>query len=164
MKIIYWMAALLLVCASFLLIDAFQMIWFRPQLYSAAGDPGSVDATLSWVIIMLFAMSASALAGFYLGRKKKIDQTKATHEICAEILEQENPVASCKIPRQLVYTGVVIFFLTIGASNSFAPTPPWVGGGGGKKPPVSAPEPLTLSLIGMGISGCAGYYLGKRKR
>ena len=31
-------------------------------------------------------------------------------------------------------------------------------------PPPSAPEPLTLTLIGMGASGAAGYFLGKRKK
>jgi LPXTG-motif cell wall-anchored protein len=30
-------------------------------------------------------------------------------------------------------------------------------------PPPSAPEPLTLTLIGMGASGAAGYFLGKRR-
>lgn len=33
-----------------------------------------------------------------------------------------------------------------------------------KPPPPSAPEPLTLTLIGMGASGAAGYFLGKRKK
>lgn len=30
-------------------------------------------------------------------------------------------------------------------------------------PPPSAPEPLSLILIGMGASGAAGYFIGKRK-
>jgi hypothetical protein len=30
-------------------------------------------------------------------------------------------------------------------------------------PPPSAPEPLSLSLIGMGASGVAGFYLGRRR-
>ncbi len=31
-------------------------------------------------------------------------------------------------------------------------------------PPPSAPEPLTLTLIGMGACGVAGFYLGRRKK
>jgi hypothetical protein len=31
-------------------------------------------------------------------------------------------------------------------------------------PPPSAPEPLTLTLIGMGVSGAAGYFLGRGKK
>jgi hypothetical protein len=52
-------------------------------------------------------------------------------------------------------------------SVALANKPPWAGGGGGgphDPPPVSAPEPLTLTLIGMGASGLVGYFLGKRKR
>jgi hypothetical protein len=31
-------------------------------------------------------------------------------------------------------------------------------------PPPSAPEPVTLTLIGMGASGAVGYYLGRLKK
>jgi hypothetical protein len=31
-------------------------------------------------------------------------------------------------------------------------------------PPPSAPEPLTLTLIGMGASGATGYFLGRHRK
>jgi LPXTG-motif cell wall-anchored protein len=62
----------------------------------------------------------------------------------------------------------VISFLVFPNFKLFAmgilPKPP------AKKPPVinnpppSAPAPLALTLIGMGASGVAGYYLGRRKK
>jgi len=51
------------------------------------------------------------------------------------------------------------------ASVVLAKKPPWSGGPGSPNdPPVTAPEPLALSLIGMGASGLVGYYLGRKKR
>jgi hypothetical protein len=163
MKTSYWLVALLLVFASFLLFNALVLVWFGPQSFSTTGNASSVSASLSWVLTLV-SMSASVLAGFYLGRMKNIDQSWANREMCAEISEQENPVASCNVLRQLIYTGIAIFILTIGASYSFADPPPWANNDKKHPPPVSAPEPLTLSLIGIGVSGCAGYYLGQRKR
>ncbi len=57
----------------------------------------------------------------------------------------------------------LLFFTGIPAD---AAKPPWAGGPGGPKDyePPGAPEPLALILIGMGVSGVAGYYLGKRKK
>lgn len=47
---------------------------------------------------------------------------------------------------------------------AFAVKPPWSGGPGGPGDyPPEAPEPIALTLIGMGLSGAAGYYLGRRK-
>lgn len=47
---------------------------------------------------------------------------------------------------------------------ALADKPPWSGGPGSPKDYPEAPEPVTLTLIGMGASGAFGYYLGKRKR
>jgi len=42
--------------------------------------------------------------------------------------------------------------------------PPWAQPFGPKdQPPVHAPEPITITLIGMGASAAAGYYFGKKK-
>jgi LPXTG-motif cell wall-anchored protein len=43
--------------------------------------------------------------------------------------------------------------------------PPWANNDKdkGRKPPA-APEPIALTLIGMGASGIVGYYLGKKKK
>lgn len=38
------------------------------------------------------------------------------------------------------------------------------GNGRGNGPPVSAPEPTTLALIGVGAAGVAGGYLHRRRR
>lgn len=57
----------------------------------------------------------------------------------------------------------LLFFTGIPAN---AKKPPWAGGPGGpgSYEPPGAPEPLALILIGMGVSGAAGYYLGRRKK
>lgn len=61
----------------------------------------------------------------------------------------------------------MLILMSLGINPAFAKKPPWAGDPGGPKdydPPPSAPEPITIILIGMGVSGTAGYYLGKRKK
>lgn len=65
----------------------------------------------------------------------------------------------------------IIFFVSIALlSNTqlFAmglfPKPPANNPPVINNPPPSAPEPLSLTLIGMGASGIAGYYLGRLKK
>lgn len=70
--------------------------------------------------------------------------------------------------RKLSITAFLFFLALFYCPQLFAmgilPKPPV------KKPPVinnpppSAPEPLSLSLIGMGVSGVAGFYLGRRRK
>ena len=69
--------------------------------------------------------------------------------------------------RWLIFGGLLALFVAAGAPNAFGDKPPWAGGPGGPgdyEPPVTAPEPTTLSLIGIVIVGGAGYYLIKRKQ
>lgn len=57
---------------------------------------------------------------------------------------------------------VFVFFIPIDVFCMGWFPPP--GGGGGDPGPVSAPEPGTITLIGMAVSAGAGYLLGKRKK
>ncbi len=62
---------------------------------------------------------------------------------------------------------VLLILISLVSNPAYAKKPPWAGGPGGPKdydPPPSAPEPISMILIGMGASGAAGYYLGKRKK
>ncbi len=66
----------------------------------------------------------------------------------------------------LIFISTLILFSVV-TTGAFGKKPPWAGGPGGpgdEPPPVSAPEPLTITLIGMGASAAAGYYLGKKKK
>jgi LPXTG-motif cell wall-anchored protein len=60
----------------------------------------------------------------------------------------------------------LLFLVFLFVNPAYAKKPPWAGGGGGgpHNPPPSAPEPLSITLIGMGASGAVGYFLGKRKK
>lgn len=69
----------------------------------------------------------------------------------------------------------IVFFLFIGSISAYAmgrfprpderpDPPPWRNPDPTDPSPPSAPEPLTIILIGMGASGAAGYYIGKRKK
>lgn len=58
----------------------------------------------------------------------------------------------------------VIVLLIITQDPAFAVKPPWAGGPGSPGDYPEAPEPVTMTLIGMGASGAFGYYLGKRKK
>jgi hypothetical protein len=60
---------------------------------------------------------------------------------------------------------IVLLLLFMFVNPAYAKKPPWAGNPGGPhNPPPSAPEPISMILIGMGASGVAGYYLGKRKK
>lgn len=60
----------------------------------------------------------------------------------------------------LVFLGFVTFPGTL-----FAKKPPWAGGPGGPHDqPPAAPEPLAMTLIGMGGSAAVGFYLGRKKK
>ncbi len=62
---------------------------------------------------------------------------------------------------------ILLLFISLGIIPAYAKKPPWAGGPGGPQdynPPPSAPEPISMILIGMGVSGVAGYYLGKRRK
>ena len=68
--------------------------------------------------------------------------------------------------RSIVFACLLFLFIVIGVPNAFGKKPPWAGGPGGpgtEPPPVSAPEPTTLSLIGVAIAGGVGYYFNRRK-
>ena len=60
-----------------------------------------------------------------------------------------------------------LILVLLSSAPAFGKKPPWAGGPGGPEPidplPVYAPEPITITLIGMGASAAAGYYLGKKK-
>jgi hypothetical protein len=60
---------------------------------------------------------------------------------------------------------ILIIFLGLGffPFNATAKKPPWAHGNN-PPPPPTAPEPLALTLAGMGISACVGYYLGQKKK
>ncbi len=69
--------------------------------------------------------------------------------------------------RSLLFTSLLFLFVALGAPNVFAKRPPWAGGPESPQdyePPVSAPEPTTLSLIAVVIAGGAGYHLIRRKQ
>jgi hypothetical protein len=70
-----------------------------------------------------------------------------------------------KITMQLMPFMFMLIVVFLVSTTAFGGKPPWAGGPGGPKdqPPVYAPEPITISLIGMGASAVAGYYLGKKK-
>ena len=57
-----------------------------------------------------------------------------------------------------------LVFLFVLEGPSMAKKPPWAGEDWNPSSPPVAPEPMALTLIGMGASGAVGYYLGKRKR
>jgi hypothetical protein len=60
---------------------------------------------------------------------------------------------------------MVLVLIYLGSNPAYAKKPPWAGHPGGPhNPPPSAPEPLSMVLIGMGATGAAGYYLGRRKK
>lgn len=62
---------------------------------------------------------------------------------------------------------VLLVFVLFVPNNAFCMGwfEPWIPGGGSGDPgPVSAPEPGTITLIGMALSAGAGYLLGKRKK
>ena len=63
----------------------------------------------------------------------------------------------------MLLIGAFLFILA-GHDMTMAKKPPWSGGPGDPKDYPPAPEPIALVLIGMGASGAAGYYLGKRKK
>ena len=57
-----------------------------------------------------------------------------------------------------------IFLCTIIATDAWAP-PPWSDGKGkSKHNPPALPEPMTITMIGMGASAAVGYYLGKKRK
>ena len=58
----------------------------------------------------------------------------------------------------------IVFFILFGAAVAYAKKPPWAGDDWNPSNPPSAPEPLSLSLIGMAACGAGGYYLGSRKK
>jgi LPXTG-motif cell wall-anchored protein len=77
--------------------------------------------------------------------------------------------------RWLIVVSLLFFFIAAGVPNAFGQRgrdrgsrgrPPWARDRERPRdpPPVSAPEPTTLSLIGMAIAGGAGYYYIKRKK
>ena len=62
---------------------------------------------------------------------------------------------------------LITVIITLAVQNkAFAKKPDWAGEdwNPANPQPVSAPGPVTLTLIGMGASGAVGYYLGKRKK
>ena len=66
----------------------------------------------------------------------------------------------------LLLIGTFVFMLGV-PDTTLAKKPPWVikkPKKPKKKDPVSGPEPVTLTLIGMGTSAVVGYYLGRRKK
>lgn len=73
-----------------------------------------------------------------------------------------------RILRRLSLFGFSLLFVAAGVSAAYGKKPPWAGGPGDPgdydPPPVSAPEPMTISLIATGLAGAAGYYLANKKR
>lgn len=73
-----------------------------------------------------------------------------------------------RVLQRLLFFGIPLFFIVAGASMAYGKKPPWAGGPGGpgdyEPPPVSAPEPMTLSLVATGLAGAAGFYLANKKR
>jgi LPXTG-motif cell wall-anchored protein len=64
-----------------------------------------------------------------------------------------------------VFFWLVLFLITVVLNPAYAKKPPWAGEPGGPhNQPPSAPEPFSMTLLGMGASGVVGYYLGKRKK
>ena len=59
---------------------------------------------------------------------------------------------------------LISLFIFFGEIPVYARKPPWSGGPGGPGDVPSAPEPVSIILIGMGASGLAGYLIGKRKK
>lgn len=59
----------------------------------------------------------------------------------------------------LVFFGLIVFSGTV-----FAKKPPWAGEDWNPAHPPAAPEPIAMTLIGMGGSAAVGFYLGRRKR
>ena len=59
---------------------------------------------------------------------------------------------------------IIFFIILFGAGIAYAKKPPWAGEDWNPANPPSAPEPLSLTLIGMGASGVAGYIIGRRKK
>ena len=69
-----------------------------------------------------------------------------------------------KIIGYILRYSIVFFIIFLGAGPVYAKKPPWAGEDWNPSNPPSAPEPLSLTLIGMGASGVAGYVIGKRKK
>ena len=67
--------------------------------------------------------------------------------------------------RRIAIWGVFLFAMLLSSPLS-AKKPPWAGGPGnpGDYPPVSAPEPSTLTLAAMAAAGAFGYAVGRRKK
>ncbi len=67
----------------------------------------------------------------------------------------------------LIITFVIMLFI-LNSFQLFAmgvlPRPPRRNPPVQINPPPTAPEPLSLTLIGMGVSGIAGFYLGRRRK
>lgn len=65
----------------------------------------------------------------------------------------------------ILITAVILFFSSSSAmAFGWLPKPSEPPVEEDPLPPASAPEPLTLTLIGMAASGVGGYYLGGRKK
>lgn len=71
-----------------------------------------------------------------------------------------------RILRWLFFICFTFFLVTTAVPFAWGKKPPWSGGpeSPGDYDPVTAPEPMTLSLIGVAGVGVAGHYLAGRKR
>ena len=60
---------------------------------------------------------------------------------------------------------LVLISLSLLPNYAYAKRPPWASPDPWTPSnPPSAPEPVSMILIGMGASGVVGYYIGRRKK